>query len=69
MIKKVFMFHMGFIILNAIGVITVLFLKVWDFADDKLCLRLFVSFILGILLGCILLIPMIGRYSDKGLLK
>lgn len=69
MIKNIFILHMGFIILNAIGIIVALFMALWDIESANFYFKLVVSFILGILLGGILLIPMLRKYFDKGLFK
>lgn len=68
MIKKVFIFNMGLIIINILGILFISFLKIWDLIQLEIFIKLGLTFLLFIFLGLGLIIVMSRKYVEEDLL-
>lgn len=68
MIKNIFMIHMGFIFICVIGIITSFLLFLWEVIGFSLSFKLGITFLIGLWLGVTLMLPMVSKYHDEGIM-
>ena len=68
MIKKIFITHVSLLIINVLGIVSVIFSLVWEIANTNFLIKLGISFLLGVFLCLGFTLVMLRKYINEDLI-